>query len=65
MNETEKQVTEALEYVDAQIAELLEEEARLNKLLETENTLTNTVKLRIVEVTLLAFEDLGNDLSAL
>jgi len=63
--ELDKQITEALQYVDAQIAELLEEEARLNKLLETENTLTNTVKLRIVEVTLLAFEDLGDDLSAL
>jgi len=62
--EYDKQITEALQYVDAQIAELLEEEARLNKLLETENTLTNTVKLRIVEVTLLAFEDLGDDLSA-
>jgi len=62
--ELDRQITEALQYVDAQIAELLEEEARLNKLLETENTLTNTVKLRIVEVTLLAFEDLGDDLSA-
>jgi len=63
MDETDKQITEALAYVDAQIEEFTKLEAKLNELLEVENTFLNNVKLRIAEVTLLAYEDLGDDLS--
>ena len=63
MDETDKQITEALAYVDAQIEEFTKLEAKLNELLEEENTFINNVKLRIAEVTLLALEDLGDELS--